>query len=91
MGKYSVDQILDTLNAKKVRATYSVVASLLGTHPKSVAGQYLGNRRPYASWVVSKSTGMPTDYLPENCHPDLQCNSHVIEDPAELIGLIENG
>lgn len=90
MGMYSVDQILDALNTHKVRATYSAVASLLGTHPKLLAGEYLGNRRPYASWVVSKTTGMPTDYLPEDCHPDLLCKSRVIEEASELIDLIGN-
>ena len=91
MAKYDIDQVLDALNQHKIRATYSAVASLLGTHPKMLAGQYLGNRRPRASWVVSKATGMPTDYLPANCHAQLQRRSHIIEDPSELIELVEKG
>lgn len=89
MARYSIEQILDALNANKVRATYSAVASLRGTHPRLLASQDLGNKRPEASWVVSKATGMPTDYLAANCHPDLQCKAHIIDDPAELIQLVE--
>lgn len=89
MSKYAIEQVLDALDKHKIRATYSAVASLLGTQPKLLAGQYLGERRPEASWVVSKSTGMPTDYAPEECHPDLLRHSHIIENKAELIGLIK--
>jgi len=88
MATYTIEQILDALNQHKVRATYSAVASLLDTHPRMLAGRYLGNRQPYASWVVSKATGMPTDYSDQNCHPDLQVNSAVIDDAEELIRLI---
>jgi len=89
MARYSIEQILDALNGEKTRATYSAVASLRGTHPKMLAAQDLGNKRPYASWVVSKATGMPTDYLPANCHPDLQTTKTIIDDPADLIDLVE--
>ena len=89
MAKYAVLQILETLDQNKVRATYSAVGALVGVHPRSLAA-HLGNRRPLASWVVSKSTGMPTDYLTANCHKDLQSNPRVIENPDELIALIEN-
>jgi predicted transcriptional regulator len=86
----NIETILDALNEHKLRATYSAVGELMGVHPKSVS-QYLGNRRPYASWVVSKATGMPTDYLDANCHNDLQSNPRVLESSDELIALIRLG
>ena len=88
MSNYTVDGILQVLNQTQRRATYSAVGALVGVRAQSVAG-YLGIRRPEASWVVSKGTGMPTDYLPEDLHPALQSNSHVIEEPDELIRLME--
>ena len=88
MARYSIEQILDALNGEKTRATYSAVAPLRGIHPKMLAAQDLGNRRPYASWVVRKATGMPTDYLPANCHPELQSKIKIIDDPADLIAVV---
>jgi hypothetical protein len=85
---YTVDDILDVLNEHKIRATYSAVAAILGVHQKRV-GQLLGNRRPYASWVVAKNTGMPTGYLKANLHKELQTRPAIIETPDELIALLE--
>ena len=83
-----IERILAALNDQKVRATYSAVGDLLGVHPKLVS-QQLGNRRPEASWVVSKSTGMPTGYLDANCHKELQTNPRIIGTADELAELIE--
>ena len=81
--------ILATLNVQKVRATYGAVGELMGAHPKLVS-QHLGTRRPEASWVVSKSTGMPTGYTDANCHRDLQSNPRIISTADELANLIES-
>ena len=88
---FTIDQVLDALNRHKIRATYSAVAPLLRTRAMSLAGQFLGRRRPHASWVVSKQSGMPSGYSQKDCHPDLLSKTHVIEDPAELINLIRGG
>ena len=85
---YTVDDILEALNKHQVRATYSAVAALLGVHQRRVS-QLLGNRRPYASWVVAKSTGMPTGYLKANLHKELQSKPTTIEEPDRLIALLE--
>jgi hypothetical protein len=85
----NIATILAVLNDRKVRATYSAVGELMGVHPKLVR-QHLGTRRPEASWVVSKSTGMPTGYLDANCHKDLQKNPHIIATVEELANLIEH-
>ena len=83
---YTVDEILTALNKYEVRATYGAVAALLGIHQKNV-GQALGNRRSYASWVVSKSTGMPSGYMKANLHKNLQASRTIIETPDELVAL----
>lgn len=85
---YTVDTILDALNHYETRATYGSVAAVLGVHQKNV-GKMLGNRRPYASWVVSKSTGMPSGYLKANLHKRLQSKVSVIETADELVRLLE--
>ncbi|SON50106.1 hypothetical protein [Vibrio tapetis] len=56
-------KILGYLNEIEVRATYGAVAEVLGVLPRSVGQQFLGEKRPYASWVVREDTGLPTDYL----------------------------
>ena len=53
--------VLAFLNHKKRRCTFGALAGVLGVPAQSV-GQYLGSRRPYASWVVNKKTGYPTGY-----------------------------
>jgi hypothetical protein len=84
---YTIENILEALNKHQVRATYSAVAALLGVHQRRVS-HLLGNRRPYASWVVAKSTGMPTGYLKANLHKELQSKPTIIEEPDELIALL---
>lgn len=86
---YDIDDVLNALNRHRVRATYGVVGILLGCSARQVAPTFLGDRRPYASWVVSKANHMPTGYAPNECHPDLQSNSHVITDAEELVALVE--
>ena len=78
-----VDAILAYLNLKKVRATYGAMAEILGIHALKV-GQYLGEKRPYASWIVSKDSGMPSGYKPVDCHPDLTVNERIIQTGKEL-------
>ena len=85
----NIATILAALNAQKVRATYGAVGELMGINPRLVS-QHLGTRRPEASWVVSKTTGMPTGYLDANCHEDLQSNRQVISTAQELANLIEH-
>ncbi len=67
-----VKQALDYLNETKIRATYTAMQSYLGYGVKKVDwNKILGPHRQYASWVVSKKTGMPMDYDAADLHPDL--------------------
>lgn len=87
--KPAIDVILSTLNKHKIRATYGAVAELRQTHARNVS-QQLGTRRPEASWIVSKRTGLPTGYLEANCHEDLQSNPKIIDTADELELLIKS-
>ena len=57
-------RVLAFLNHEKRRCTYGALADTLGVLPQAV-GQYLGEIRQEASWVVRKETGMPTGYPPD--------------------------
>ena len=88
-----MEQVLFVLNKYKIRATYSAVTSAIypeyqdSTSFVKGISQLLGNRRPYASWVVSKSTGKPTGYAEDECHRELFLNDTVL-DADDLIRLM---
>ena len=85
---WTADQILDCLNLERVRATYGAVGEVLGRPARSV-GQALGSRSRRASWVVAKKNGEPTDYSPDQKHPDLHRTPHIITTGPELLQLLE--
>ena len=66
-----LEKILLILNMRKVRVTYSAVACILEMQPWNLGRKWLGCPCPWASWVVGKRNGEPTDY--EDCqkHPGL--------------------
>ena len=80
----SADLILDYLNRARVRCTYEAFTGVLGVPTRS-CGRYLGDHRPYASWVVAKRDGNPTGYAEHNKHPELYHTSHVIKADDELL------
>ena len=83
-----LDDILDYLNTEKVRCTYGAAAGVLGIIPISV-GRQLGERRREASWIVSKETGRPTGYTPEQIHQDLSMSRRKpIAEPEKLERLV---
>ena len=48
-------------------------------------GARLGHRRPEASWVVSATDGLPTDYTRQEMHAELFQTNEVIVTGADLI------
>ena len=84
MSNCSPDLILDYLNRARVRCTYIAFADVLGVQVRS-AGRHLGDHRPYASWVVAKRDGNPTDYTEYNKHRELYRTSHIIMTGEELV------
>lgn len=79
----AIQEILDFLNDRQLRATYSAVAEIVGGSARSV-GNRLGARRPEASWVVSAGDGLPSGYSPEQYHPALWQDEAVITSGAVL-------
>ena len=83
-----VDNILCCLNAEHVRATYGAVGEVIGVLPLNVRN-FLGDRRPKASWVVRKDTGEPSGYTHEEKHRDFDPSSRVIKTGDELNALLQ--
>ena len=79
----TLDQILDCLERRRIRATYGAVGAVIGKPARSV-GAVLGGRTRRASWVVNARDGEPTGYLPHLKHPDLHRTPHVIRTGDEL-------
>jgi alkylated DNA nucleotide flippase Atl1 len=80
----TVEEILQFLDAEKVRATYGAVADVLGISPRSV-GALLGSRRPKASWVVNAASGEPTGYSDEQKDVSLRKRDQIIKTGTELL------
>ncbi len=79
-----LDEVLDYLNDKQMRATYGAVAKHLGVLPRSM-GQILGDPSPRASWVVTTGgENMPTDYPAEEIHPNIKRTSLIIKSTDAL-------
>ena len=81
--------IINCLNANKVRATYHAVAGVLQVPPVGV-GSMLGERRPEMSWIVDEETGRPHGYAVDALHPELFAQRLVINAPGELSNLLRN-
>ena len=79
----SPELILDYLNRERIRCTYGAFARVLGVPVRS-AGRHLGEKRPYASWVVNDRSGEPTGYTEHERHPDLYRTSDIIRTEDEL-------
>lgn len=87
----TIEEVLECLNHYRLRASYEAVGAVVGCGTRHV-GRLLEESRPLTSWVVSKTTGMPSnadyDDQPLLIHPDLERKSHVIKSPEELEALI---
>jgi hypothetical protein len=82
MSENNMDQILDTLNNARQRATYGAVAAVLGKAPRTLM---TGRERDLRhSWVVSRKSGQPTGYEAGQVHPELMRSERVIETREEL-------
>jgi len=85
--KKCAKRVLACLNCKKRRCTYGALGGILGVVPRSV-GQYLGNRRRRASWVVRKDTGTPSSYAPDQLAAGLCDGPKPISCPEKLRRLV---
>jgi len=83
MSQPSLDSILDALARERQRATYSAVAAVVGSAPRSVMSGR--PRDPHNSWVVSSQTGQPTGYPPDQVAPELMARPEVLRTRDELL------
>ncbi len=81
-------RVLAYLNHERRRCTYGALGDILGVPARFVARLYLGERRPYVSWVVNKKSRLPTEIKEHDKHPDLESNPAVICDPETLCKLV---
>ena len=78
----TLDSILDQLNEFHQRATYSAVAGVVNSSPRSLmTGR---ERDPRSSWIVRRETGLPTGYSDEQKHVALTERERIIGSPDEL-------
>jgi hypothetical protein len=82
MSNERLDQVLDALHGKRQRATYGAVAAVLGSAPRTLMSGRDRDQRH--SWVVSRKSGEPTGYEPDQVHPELKSSERVIESREEL-------
>ena len=80
----SIDEVLAYLNEACVRCTYGAVAKAIGVAPVSV-GEYLGEKRKEASWVVNGETEEPTGYTDAQKHPCLKKSADIIRSGPDLL------
>ena len=84
-----VDEILEFLNEKRIRCTYTALAEAIGTNAPRSVGRYLGRPRQKASWVVRKDKGTPTGYSENERHPDLLRTEKIIDSGLELMKALD--
>ena len=79
---FSVEAIAETLEKHRQRATYGAVAGLLGVPTRSLMSDYSKNAR--FSWIVSKESGLPTNYRESQMHPELRAREKILSSEKEL-------
>lgn len=83
MPDYTFDTILDTLASHRQRATYSAVAAVVNTTPRTLMQGR--PRDPHHSWIVSKQTGQPTGYPGDQVAPELTERPEILTSRDELL------
>jgi hypothetical protein len=80
-----LDEIVEKLESHEQPATYGAVGGVVGVHHKVVMSGRPRNHRN--SWVINKTTRVPTNYEPHEIHPALSRaiqEKLVIETPEDL-------
>jgi hypothetical protein len=78
----SLEEVVDFLNRRQLRATYGAVAEVIG-RPATFLMSGIP-REPRYSWIVNQKSLRPTGYSENECHPDLLRKSFVLMSGAEL-------
>ncbi len=85
---YTIDSIVDQLDRFHQRATYGAVASVVNRAPRNLMDKR--TRGPRDSWVVSRQTGMPSGYAPEQIHAEIKARETVLSTGEELEAWLAN-
>jgi hypothetical protein len=75
--------VLQHLNEVETRCTYGALGGYLEI-PANFVSNFLGPKRPEASWIVRKDNHVPTGYSEKQKHPNLENSPYVIETTSEL-------
>ena len=78
----SLEDVVDFLNRRQLRATYGAVADVTG-RPATFLMSGIP-REPRYSWIVNQKSLRPTGYSEDECHPELLKKSFVLMTGAEL-------
>lgn len=79
---HSIDSILDQLDRFHQRVTYGAVAKLVGRAPRNLMSGRERDAR--SSWIVSRDSGLPTGYKPEQMHSELTTREEILDTAEEL-------
>jgi hypothetical protein len=79
---YSREMVIGQLAQHHQRATYGAVGGVVGLPAQSV--MYRQPKSHQNSFVVSSRYHLPTSYLPQELHPNLQSRSMVIASADDL-------
>lgn len=82
MMEHTFDSILDSLAGQQQRATYGAVAGVLNSAPRTLMSGR--PRDPRHSWIVSRRTGEPTGYAPDQMDPALTTRPEVLKSAEAL-------
>jgi hypothetical protein len=82
--------VLEALQSRFQRATYSALAKYLGrTDYRRILGKQ-HDQDPLHSWIVNGKTKLPTGYAPSNRHEKLERNSKVVDTGEGLRRLLRS-
>ena len=87
-ASHSLDSIAEQLDRFRQRATYGAVAGVLRRGPRNLMTGRSRSQRD--SWIVSRGTGMPTGYPPDQIHPEIKSRETVLRTAAELESWLAN-
>ncbi|MEP6507244.1 MAG: hypothetical protein ABJC63_03390 [Gemmatimonadales bacterium] len=79
---HTIDSIVDQLDRFRQRATYGAIAAIVNRSPRNLMDKR--TRSPRDSWVVSRKDGMPSQYPPEQVHPEIKARETILTTGAEL-------
>ena len=85
---HTIDTIVDQLDRFRQRATYGAIAAVVNRSPRNLMDKR--TRSPRDSWVVSRKDGMPSQYPPDQVHPEIKARDSILSTGSELESWLAN-